>query len=50
MQAYKVYGDSNLGQAIYSSPINNWATAGTGGVNLGTKTVSLVQCTWGLYA
>jgi hypothetical protein len=49
IQAYKVYGDSNIGLAIYSSSINNYATKGTGGVNLGTKYVNLVQCTYGLY-
>ena len=50
IKAHKVVGDSNIGLAIFSSPVNNWATPGTGGVHLGTKTVSLTGCTTGLYA
>ena len=43
-------GSPDMGYAFYKSSINKWALPGTGGVNLGTFSVNLVQCTTGYYA
>lgn len=49
VKAYKVYGDNNIGLAIYSGWAPNYTNTGGGGAYVGTGTVSLVKCTWGLY-
>ena len=45
--AAKTLGSPDMGYAFYKSSINKWALPGTGGVNLGTFSVNLVQCTTG---
>lgn len=49
VKAYFVYGDHNIGQAIFEGNTPYYAPAGAGGANLSTGTVRLIQCTWGLY-
>jgi len=49
IEAYKVFGDANTGQAFWEGMPPKYATPGSQGVDLGTGRVDLVQCTQGLY-
>jgi hypothetical protein len=47
--AHRVFGDTNIGLAIFQGASPRTATSGRGSANLGTGYVYLVQCIPGLY-
>jgi hypothetical protein len=49
MKGYQVFGDNNIGLAMFEGWPPRYASPGTGAPHLGTGYVGLAQCTWGLY-